>query len=584
MRVRVAARRRSHANAAYNVVHETTTGGAYRRPLTYLGPDALKSDVTGRGPSFLTGALVLVAGSLFSRVLGATYRLILPILMGGGQQAAVGMGLFQLAYPIFTVLVTLITTGFPLAVSKLVAERLASGDRRGAARVFADARAGLPLFGLALALLLWSVAPWVADHVAGDPRAILTIRAVAPAIFTVSLASAYRGAFQGMEDMVPYAWSQVVEQVGRVLTMFVLVSALMSRGIQWAAAGASFGAVVGGLCAWGALRWLWPRRGAPRLRPGPGTATGVGAGARTRPRGVLKEILQLAVPIALAATLLPLLNVADAAIVPIRLRAAGLGADATALYGVLTGYAAPLVLAPTVFTSALAMSLLPAISSALAAGDLAVGRARAAAGLRLTTLLCLPAAAGLMLLAGPLPRALFHSTLATAPLLAMAPALVFLSLQQASSGILQGLGRPDLPMRHLALGGALKVAVSWLLVGDPRWNISGAALGTTLAFVVACTLNLRAVARQLPGAVDLAGMAAAPLEATGAMAAVLLPLLHVLHHHALVSVGAGVVVGPLVYAAVLLVLGGVRRSDLDNLPGVGARLSRVPGLVRWLRA
>ena len=536
----------------------------------------------GRQSSFLTGALVLVAGSLLSRILGATYRLVLPMLMGGGRRAAVGMGLFQLAYPIFTVLVTLITTGFPLAVSKLVAERLARGDARGARRVFADARAGLPLFGLALALLLWWVAPWVGNHIADDPRAILTIRAVAPAIFTVSLASSYRGAFQGMEDMVPYAASQVVEQIGRVLTMFVLVAALLPRGIQWAAAGASFGAVIGGLCAWAALLWLWPRRGAPRLRPqSPGAA--VPRGTRWSGSGTLGEILRLAVPIALAATLLPLLNVADAAIVPIRLRAAGLGADATALYGVLTGYAAPLVLAPTVFTSALAMSLLPAISSALAAGDRAVGRRRAEAGLRLTTLLCLPAAAGLMLLSGPLPRALFHSSLASAPLLAMAPALVFLSLQQASSGILQGLGRPDLPMRHLGLGGVLKIAVSWVLVADPRWNVSGAALGTTLAFVAACTLNLRAVAQRLPGAVDPLRMAGAPLGATLAMAAAVLPVVHALHRHALASVACGTVLGAAVYAVVLVAFGGVRRSDLDVLPRVGRYLQRVPGLQRLLR-
>lgn len=521
----------------------------------------MRRDRTG---AFVGGAMVLATGSMVSRALGAVYRIVLPIVMGGGQRAALGMGLFQFAYPIFTVLVTLITTGFPLAISKLVAERLAAGDRRGADAVLRTARVVLPACALVLAVALWFLAPAVADHIAGDPQATLSIRAIAPAILTVSLASVYRGGFQGMQDMTPYAISQVLEQIARVLTMFALVIILLPVGIQWAAAGASFGATVGGATATAAIIVLWRQGGAARLAAPPGGH---------RNRRALENLFGLALPITTGALVLPLLNLANAAIVPIRLRAGGFGAHAMAMYGVLSGYASPLVTAPSLFTAALAMSLLPAISAAVASGDRAGGSRRAAIGLRLALLFALPASVGLILLSGPLPRLLFHSPAASRPLAVLAPTLLFLSLQQTSSGILQALGRPSLPVRHLGLGGILMVIVAWVLVARPGWNVTGAALGTTLAFAVASALNLRAAGRLLPGAVDWGGMAGRPVLATAAMAAAVLAWEWVVRGHDALAVAGGVVGGAVIYGAGLLVFGALRAEELQTLPRVGAPLA-----------
>lgn len=541
----------------------------------------------GVSSSFVGGAIVLVAGSLGSRVLGIAYRLVLPLLMGGGHQAAVGMGLFQLAYPIFTALVTLITTGFPMASAKLIAERLARGDLRAARRIFVVGRASLPVLGFLLSLLLWGLAPLVARYVAGDLRVTLTLRAIAPAILTISLASAYRGAFQGMEDMVPHAVTQIIEQICRILAMFALVVLLLPRGIQWAAAGASFGATVGGVAASVVMVAFWRRR-AGRLAPQPLPPRPGQVMRRPSPRRLATDlggILTLALPIAFGAMLVPLLNVADALIVPLRLRQVGLGANAVALYGVLTGYAAPLVLMPTVFTAALAASMLPAVSAALAAGERARARSVAASGIRLAAVLVMPAAVALVLLAGPLPYLLFHSSAAAEPLRLMAPAVLFLSLQQASSGVLQGLGRPDLPMWHLAVGGVVKVILDWVLVAHPALNVAGAAAATTVAYCVASLLNLRAVAVRLPGALDFGGVAARPLLAAAVMGvAVWLVERAPLRAHLAADVLAALLVAAATYPVALLAVGGLRRADLELVPRVGVPLARALQRHRLLRA
>src|SRR5579875_3788342 len=198
-----------------------------------------------RRASFLRGALILVAGSLASRGLGAVYRFILPSLMGGGEQAAYGMGLFGMAYPIYTGILDLSAVGVPLAISKRVAENVARGQHGAATRVFRVAFGILAVVGLVFSGLLALVAKPYARYVTLDPNAAISILAIAPAIFFASLEIGYRGFFQGMQHMAPQSVSQVVEQLVRILTMFALAVLLLPHGIEYAAAGASFGAVTG---------------------------------------------------------------------------------------------------------------------------------------------------------------------------------------------------------------------------------------------------------------------------------------------------------------------------------------------------
>src|SRR5690606_35633087 len=202
--------------------------------------------------SLVRGAFILAAGSLLSRGLGAVYRLLLPMLVGGGQQGAYALGLYNYSYRIYSVALVLSTVGLPLAVSRLVSQRLAQDDGAGARRVFTAARGLLAAVGLVITLGLAAVAPGFARTV--DPNALYPILAIAPAVFLVSLMSAYRGLFQGMQVMTPYAVSQVVEQIVRVATILAAAVLLLPWGIPAAMAGASFGAVTGAAAA---FVYLW---------------------------------------------------------------------------------------------------------------------------------------------------------------------------------------------------------------------------------------------------------------------------------------------------------------------------------------
>lgn len=539
--------------------------------------------------SFLRGAFILAAGGLISRGLGAIYRFLLPGLMGGGEQAKVGLFHFNQAYPFYMVLLGISAGGIPSAVAKLIAENLAQGRPGSAHAIFRLSLIMLAALGLALSLAMFLVAPYYAVHVARDPGTALSFQAVAPAVFFVSVMSAYRGYFQGLQQMTPYAVSQVIEQVMRIGTMLLLAWLLLPRGIEYSAAGATFGAVPGAVVGLVYLMYVFKRRGAgPRAVPAV-PARGGHATVTSEPpkpaRVILMEILTLAVPISLIGIAQPLISLLDSMVVPSRLHAAGLVEEAPALFGLLTGYALPFIIAPTLFTAALATSLVPAVSEAIALGDVEAARYKNNAGIRMTLLICLPAAAGLITLASEIPAMFFDAPEAGPPLAFLALSAVFLGLQQTSSAILQGLGAVQVPVRSLIADAAVKLAITWYLTAIPAWNINGAALGTTIGFLVAAWLNNRYLQGRLGYRISWLALGGKALLASVGMAvavrAIYASLLGLVGLK--VATLAAVAAGGILYPLLLMALGGLSARDLEILPGIGPRAVEVCQRLRLIR-
>lgn len=518
--------------------------------------------------SFIKGAFVLAVAQLVSKVLGAVYRIPLYLLIGSE-----GIGLVQMAYPVYSTVLALSTAGIPVAISKVVAENLARGHRAGAYRAFQVSLGILAVTGAIFSAALLLSARYIAGTVAKDPRAYYPLLAISPAIFFVAVMSAFRGFFQGQQDMVPTAISQVLEQILRVGTMFVLAFLLMGRGVEYAAAGATFGAVTG---AMGGLAFLYVvYRGRLDLSRMAVYASDGDAGVMA----VLKQIIALAIPISLASIVMPIIQLIDMAVVPGRLQAGGATVtQATTLYGQLSGGAIPLINLPTVFTAALATSLVPSISSAFALGNSRLVSHRTTLATRLTMVVVLPSAFGLLVLAEPIGAFLFDDPGIGVPLEVLAPGVIFIGLQMTTSGILQGLGRTTVPLRTLSAGAVVKMFLTWFLT--PRLGIRGAALSSVAGFFVASALNYAAVMRYTGRPQDLAGTFFKPLLAGAAMSVLAREVnarLLGLTGRGWISVPGAIVVAALVYFVVLVALGGLKPSDLEVVPKVGPTMSKALG-------
>jgi len=533
----------------------------------------------GGRDTYLQGAFTLAAAAMFSRILGAVYRIPLGRVMGD-----YGMGLFGAGYTIYMPILGISTAGINVAISKVMAEKIARSDERGAYRAFRISLALLAVVGLVSAVVLGLGAHAIADRVMRNPDAYYAILALAPAIFLVAIEGSLRGYFQGYQRMTPPAISQVIEQFFRMASLLILAYALLPRGNAIAAGGAAFGATVGAV--FGSLYLVIPyylsrRDIAQRVAAAPPPAPDAES-----TRSIVRRIVLLAVPISIAAVVVPLFGVADLIVVPLRLQSIGFSVkDSTRLFGQLSQMAMVLINLPAVVTYGLQTSLVPAISEAQALGDRAGIRSKTSSGLRATFLIGLPAMVGLWLLATPICELLYRHGEAGVPLAALSGAVLFLMVQQTTSGVLQGLGRTDLPVRNLIIGALVKGVLAWVLTGIPELNIRGAAYSTTAGFLVASVLNLYEVHRHVGFKVDLPATVLKPLGASAAMGLVLFfgfprLLLPLGNDVATLALVAG---GGLVYAATLLLLGGIRERDFAFLPVIGARLARLfkdLGLVR----
>lgn len=434
-----------------------------------------------KGQNFLKGALILSIAGAISKIMGAIYRIPLARLIGGE-----GMGLYQMAYPIYTTILALATAGVPVAISVLVSKNETQGYTGDSKKIFRVSLLILMVFGFLLTLVVMQSAHFIANNILKEPRAYYPILAVAPAIFFSGLMSVFRGYFQGHQSMVPTAVSQVVEQLFRVTAVLCLAFLLFPRGLEYAAAGATFGAMVGGVFGLIVLMIYYYRFQRAQKKSGEKLVyTG------TRSSDLAREMIRLAIPVSFGAVVLPLVQMLDAIIVPGRLLAIGYSTpQSTALYGELSGMAAVLIGLPTIFTISIATSLVPAVSEALACNNGSLLNERLNYGLRAGMIISFPCAAGLYILAYQICDLLYATPSAGFPLEPLAFSCIMLAAFQLSSAGLQGIGKPEIAMRNLVITGMFKVIFNYTLTSVPALNIQGAAIGTVLAFTIGSLLNI----------------------------------------------------------------------------------------------
>lgn len=540
-----------------------------------------------RSESFVRGALMLSVAALVSRLLGAFYKPAIARIFApfDGHNGAVGIGLTQVPLTVYQVVLSFTSVGLNVGISRLVAERMAVSDVRGARRVFRFSLLLMAVIGFVGSVALWFGAPALAASISESAaETVPGFRAMAPAIFLTSVLAAYRGLFQGLQSMSPNAMSQIVEQIVRVGAGLLLTAWMVQRSVALGAAGFNFGDVIGAgiallyllYLARGRQASLWESESAsaleaPQIRP---------AWANETPWELTKRIFSVAGPITIVGAVVPLMMLADTFFVFRALGAQGLPKDEIqAAYGYLTNVFM-IVNLPGVFTQALYTSILPAITTAITLREFGVAKERAAQAYRMTFLLALPAQAGLWALAAGIYSLIYGDLVGAHLLQTIAWATVPIMLQQTTSGILQGMGQIGLPVRNFMIGALLKVILTAVLTR--YYGVEGAAWATVVGFAVAAILNLYHVDRHLGRTFRLGSMLLRPGLAAVLMAATILGLKVWLPQRALFTLLL-VAVGGLVYGLSLLVTGGLRRKDLEALPKVGRPLAGLLERTRLLR-
>ena len=515
--------------------------------------------------SFFKGAVILGIAGIIVKVFGAFFRIPLANIIGD-----TGMGYYQTAYPVYVLLLTLSTAGIPTAIARLVSERTTEGKHKEAYRIFTVSFRLLLAMGIVTSLLLFLGAPYIVQYMKGEPEAIYSMRSIAPALLFVPIMAAFRGYFQGQQDMTPTASSQVIEQAFRVVFGLSMAVILLPAGLKFAAAGASAGAAAGGFFGLIGIFAIYMRRRSVIRENCRNSPDGESEAAKS----ILWKIVVIAVPVTIGAAIMPIMTNIDLAIVVRRLVQSGYSsAEANSLYGQLSGFATPLINLPQVLTQAIAMSLVPAVASAFSAKDQEFLRYNTAFGIRTAMIIGMPCSVGLMVLSKPIMLLLYPAQQASAvnaaeSLFILAFGAIFLSLVQTLTGILQGVKRQLIPVINLAIGAGIKVIITYVLTGIPSVNVKGAAAGTAAAYITAALLNFRAVRKYTGSRPNFSLTFGRPMLSAAIMGAIVwaiysgLSLLTGNTVATMVSVFCGVVV----YGFCILRFKGITPDEIKMLP------------------
>lgn len=496
--------------------------------------------------TFFGGAAILAVGILVVKLIGMFYKIPLVNIIG-----AQGNSDFSNAYNIYAVLLTISTAGLPVAVSKLVSEANALNRQNQVRSIFRTSMVLFLALGLLSFLLMYFRADWLAEMM-HDTKAAAGIKALAPAVVCVGCLAAFRGYTQGHQDMVPTSVSQIIEAMCKLVVGLALAWWLIKAGQPdyIAAAGAITGVTVGTVVALAYMLIRYTlRRSRERGR------------ADDRPDsmgGIMADILRIAVPITLSASMVGIVTVIDSSLVQGQLQRALLekpacwelyrefidfaplqaaldswkaalpeGQGATialltqqaeqgiagaqqlrellesvsrTLYGNYSG-ALNIYNLPTSLMAAITASVIPAVSGALARRDRRGAGKITGSALRITALLAFPMGVGLFVMGTPIMQLLYPALSAqlAGPLLStLGLATVFVCMMLVCNSVLQAHGFVNLPVLVMLLGGGLKIVTNYHVVVQPGIGIYGAPMGNILCFGLCLALDLVVIARVIP--------------------------------------------------------------------------------------
>lgn len=420
----------------------------------------------------MSGAAIIAAGGLVSKLLGALYRIPLAGLLGGE-----GMGIYQMVYPLYCILLTLSASGIPASIARLAA----SGERGVASQAFRTyavigGAGSIALFVLGTPLALAQ----------GIPAVELCCRLLSPAVFFVSLLAVVRGWFQGANNMAPTAVTEVLEQLIKV-GVGLFLATHFSYNLTLAVASTLFAVTVSeAVCALYAV--MLYRTGRPvRTLCQPNRISGA-------------RILKYTLPLTVTAIAMPLSQLAES-IVAVRLLRA-VTADAVALYGIYSGCALTIINLPVSLTYGIAAASIPAIAPLSANGRGKEASALALKSLFFTFALSVPCAIGLAVFAPLAVRLIFrslgenYSALLIRLVRIMSVNAVTLSLVQTGSACLNALKRPLVATAVQWFSCILRVVLSAVFIARCGLLAEGAAIAANVAYFVAAALELWYIIRK----------------------------------------------------------------------------------------
>ena len=531
-----------------------------------------------KSEGFMQGVLALMFSQILIKVLGLVYKMYLTNRQGFGDE---GNAIYSAGYYIYALLLTISSVGVPNAISKLISERTAIEDYKGANRIFQVAFCTFAVVGLIGTLILFMGAHYIANVMVQIPEAEMTLVALSPSIFFVAIASVIRGYFNGTQKMSATAKSQTLEQVFKsVLTIIVveIVATFSSTNTALMAAGANLATTLSVILSFvyliAYLRKQKKYREKMKIQP----QIQIIKYKKESIKTIVKRILYVSVPMSLSAILSSINKNIDSMTVVRGLKNFLTEADAKVQYGILSGKVDTLTTLPLSFNIAFATALVPVIAAARAKNDMSSANKRVSFSILVTILIGLPCTVGMYIFAEQILALLFPAQSSGVLVLQISSiAIIFSVLIQTINGALQGIGKVMVPAVALGIGVIVKLILNLVLVPNPAIGVNGAAIGNVACNVIACVIGFIVLKRNIDIEMKFSKFVIKPIIATAIMGICSMGIYIVLigmHLEMKKATIIAIIVAVLTYALALVVLRIFTKEEICMIP-YGQKLYKV---------
>ena len=544
--------------------------------------------------NYLVQGSILAVASIIAKIIGMIYRFPLTNTLGNE-----GNSYYSTANEVYNIVLMISSFSLPLAVSKLVSERIHKGEFKNAHRVFLCAMRFALIAGGALALLTYVFAGVITKYVLSIELAVYALRVLAPAIFVFAIVGVFRGFFQGYSNMTPTAVSQVIEQIVNAIFTVVCANIMYSYGVSlaqengnellgpaWGAAGGTFGTVVSITVAMLFMMFVYTVQKSTLKRQMRRNVTT----HLESERAIYRTMILTIIPIVLSTLIYNISNVADQGVFNKVLLSQGYTEKQyTSIWGIYSGQFRVLMNVPLSLASCLAPSVVPSLTAAMARGDRGDARRKIRTSVRFTMIITIPCAVGMAALAKPILTMLYPSLetgrpLAVGIMQAGALLIILYAFSTLTTGILQGLGKLQTPLINNAAALVIHFILLYVMLTAGNLNIYAVVWSNICFALIVSVLNAIAIARFLHYRQEWKRTFLIPVIVSiimGAAAYLVYQLFHLVFGNT-ISVLFAILAGVATYGIGLISFKGITVEEIAALPKghLIVRLLRKTGLVR----
>ncbi|MBR1758612.1 MAG: polysaccharide biosynthesis protein [Lachnospiraceae bacterium] len=536
------------------------------------------------GGNFLAQGSILAVSGIIVRIIGLLYRV--PVTNIIGEQ---GSGYYQVAYEIYNIALILSSYSLPLAVSKLMAAREVEKKYKQSFRLFVCAMAFAIVSGLLMSLIIFLGAGFIAEKFFDMPGVVIPLRVLAPTILVCAILGVLRGFYQGKHTMIPTALSQILEQIVNAAVSVGAAAILMkkyandpsvySHGAAGSTLGTFSGALIGLIFL--ALVYLAYRptvlkqiRRQERKDQKEGLVDEETWGA------IFKVLIFTIIPVILSQTIYQISGVLNTFLFNKIMSAKGMDESTrSTLTGIYGSKYRTLINVPIAISQAVETAMVPSLVASVVQKDTQAIQKKIGNAVKFNMMIAIPAAVGLSVLAKPIINLLFHNNTEVAYTILRfgAYAVIFYALSTVYNGVLQGINRMSVPVKHSAISLGINLILVVLLLRFTGLSIFSLVVVNIMFPLIVSILNWISVRKETGYEQELITTFAMPLGSSVAMGVVAWGMYQLFYlifkSNALACLGA-ILIAVIVYVIMLCVLRCFTKEELYDFP-MGARIVKI---------